>query len=79
MVKSTYLTAGGVVQRTGSKASQVTEVLKQVEARHADGFWLQLWHLQTRLHTFSTYVNTQLSLKMLQQRSLLCTSITIYN
>lgn len=44
---SIYLTARGVVQRSGSKPGQVTEVLKEVEACHADSLWLQLWHLET--------------------------------
>lgn len=49
-----HLTAGGAVQSAGGEASQVTQVLEQVEARHADGFWLQLRHLDT--HTLNTHI-----------------------
>lgn len=42
-----YLTAGGVVQGAGGEAGKVTKVLEEVEARHADGLWLQLGHLET--------------------------------
>lgn len=45
--EAVYLTAGGIIQGAGGKASQVTEVLKEVQARHADGFWFQLGHLET--------------------------------
>ncbi len=62
--KFVHLTAGGVVQCTGGEASQVTEVLKEVKARHADGLWLQLGHLEkhTQLHQhklISIKTNTQ--------------------
>ena len=60
-----HLAAGGVVQGAGGEAGQVTEVLEEVEACHADGLWLQLRHLEAQ-----TRINTQLLL--LQLFSSLC-------
>lgn len=61
-----YLTAGGVVQGAGREAGQITQVLEEVQTRHADGLWLQLRHLETHgdvnSHTNThneTNVNTQ--------------------
>lgn len=64
--ESVYLTAGGVVQRTGGEASQVTEVLKEIQARHADGLWLQLRHLQThKVKLTLTHTNKTTSTQLL--------------
>lgn len=53
-----YLTAGSVVQRAGGEASQITEVLKEVEAGHADCFGFQLRHLQKQTHPSGSVQNS---------------------
>lgn len=41
-----YLAVGAAVIGAGGQTGQVTEMLEEVEARHADGLRLQLGHLR---------------------------------
>lgn len=47
-VNESNLAVGAAVVSAGGQSSQITQMLKQVESRHADGLGLQLRHLRHR-------------------------------